>query len=739
MDITSPVFPRMTIPTVNGAGKSPHDDPKFLQTMNVLHNMMQMRQQIFGMLIDKRRNIDNECGYPTPESSQGQLTPLQYRRLHEFDWLAGTINELMANECFQATPELVEDENPETITELERSFYEELPATLSVEQSYYRPTPEMHPVWAAVTKAWVDANISRYGLLYIGFNDRRKGESLADWMRRPVDAVPYKKLPKRAKPGSPRKAEKDDGRRVLFFRSFPEDMCPVSTWVTDQNSPHFGEPETYSVTFMEVTGATSDGLTSAPMQTQEVHASRCIHLCPNPGVNPFVGHPNNERVIKPVLNITKIMGAHGEGSWKMAFSSVVFEALPGFSKYDTDAVKDAMEDWEHGLHRAFSLVGFNAKTLPPVVVDPRPGIEINLRGVSVRLRVPRRILEGSEVGQANSEQDKTEWKERVREFFNDRILIIAIIPLIDRLINVGALAPPAGDGGYVIKIPPLDAQTQSEKVNVASVVVNMLVAYLQGGADALIPPKYLLTTVLRGYFTDAEVDKMLEEAEKLVKEKAEADMEAQMQMQDATGGGDPALDGQPAPSPGNDAAGDQDGLVPPADPEKKQPSLKAPKPLAVNVIRIPPSAKHLSSGGKPARRVEFATPEERKSAYRFAMAKIKAAPKPSGAERVKSVRDAATSSRIGGEARGGNSYDRKAQRLNLFNEAGGKKKGYIVCPWTGLKMHWSDDLTQNPKGYPSFERGKIFVKAQGGGYQIPNLIAESYLANRTRGNLPMRR
>lgn len=726
---SSPIFSRMdgAAAAVRNGIKSapPGGDPRFLQTMNLLHNMATMRQQLVSMLIDKRRNIDNECGYPTPDSSHGQLTPLQWRRLHEFDWLAGTVNELMANECFQATPELVEDENPEAVTELERSFYEELPVTTKQEQSYYRPTPEMHPVWSVVKKAWVDANISRYGVIYIGFNDRRRGEQLGDWMRRPVDAVPYKKAPKKQTPGGSGDPPKDDGRRVLFFRTFPEDLCKIAKWVTDQNSLHFGEPELYSISFMDTSTTSFEAQAEAPLTQMDVHASRCIHICPNPGVNPWIGHPNNEKVIRPVLNIQKIMAAHGEGMWKMAFSTVVFEAQPGFEKYSADAVKDAMEDWENGLHKAFSLVGFTAKTLPPVVTDPRPGIEVNLRAVSVRLRVPRRILEGSEVGQANSEQDKTEWKERVREFFNDKILPTAAIPLVDRLINVGALAPPKDDSGYVIKIPPLDAQTQSEKVNVASVVVNMLVAYLQGGADTLIPPKYLLTTVLRGYFTDAEVDKMLEEAEKLVAEKAEADMEMQMKMQDAAGGGGPGDPADPTPEPNRDAAGDEDGLVPP-----EQPALN---------IRISPRGKHMSSGGKVAKRVEFGTPDERKSAYRFAMAKIKNAPKPSGADRVKSVKDAATSSRIGGEARGGNSYDRKKQRLNLYNEAGGKKKGYVVCPWTGLKMHWSDDPRENPKGYPSFERGKIFVKAQGGGYQLPNLIAESYLANRSRGNLPMRR
>ncbi len=54
-------------------------------------------------------------------------------------------------------------------------------------------------------------------------------------------------------------------------------------------------------------------------------------------------------------------------------------------------------------------------------------------------------------------------------------------------------------------------------------------------------------------------------------------------------------------------------------------------------------------------------------------------------------------------------------------------------------MHWTDDPKLNPKGYPKFERGKIFTKWQGGGYQLPNLIPESKAANASRNDVPIRK
>lgn len=149
------------------------------------------------------------------------------------------------------------------------------------------------------------------------------------------------------------------------------------------------------------------------------------------------------------------------------------------------------------------------------------------------------------------------------------------------------------------------------------------------------------------------------------------------------------------------------------------------------------------SPGKSGPRGSRANKKEWEFSKKLALAKIKNAPVPSNEAIAKALKDAAKGregkGRVGGDARGGSSADRRRQRMNLFKEFGGEKLGYIVCPWTGLKMHWSDDPKINPKGYPKFERGKIFTKCQGGGYQLPNLIPESFAANRARNDTRVRK
>lgn len=135
----------------------------------------------------------------------------------------------------------------------------------------------------------------------------------------------------------------------------------------------------------------------------------------------------------------------------------------------------------------------------------------------------------------------------------------------------------------------------------------------------------------------------------------------------------------------------------------------------------------------------FLAPEaEWKAVQRQAEAKIANAPVPSAAQVTKARAELQKAKegkiRAGGYA-GGNSKDRKRQRENLFKEFGGEKKGYVPCHGCGTKLHHSKD---NPDGYQQLERGKIFVKQQGGGYQLPNLLPECFGCNRSRNDTLLR-
>lgn len=137
-----------------------------------------------------------------------------------------------------------------------------------------------------------------------------------------------------------------------------------------------------------------------------------------------------------------------------------------------------------------------------------------------------------------------------------------------------------------------------------------------------------------------------------------------------------------------------------------------------------------------------ASKKEHKEARDLAGKKIANAPVPSetavAKARLELEKAKQGTGRAGGDSRGGSAASRRKQRENLFKEFGGEKKGYVVCHGCGVKTHHSDKPELNPNGYAKFERGKIFVKAQGGGYQLPNLLPECFGCNRSRNDQMLR-
>jgi Phage Mu protein F like protein len=134
---------------------------------------------------------------------------------------------------------------------------------------------------------------------------------------------------------------------------------------------------------------------------------------------------------------------------------------------------------------------------------------------------------------------------------------------------------------------------------------------------------------------------------------------------------------------------------------------------------------------------------ERLEIEQQAAAKIADAPVPGPAAVAKAQAELAAAKagrgRAGGQARGGSAADRRRQRRNLFAQFGGHDRGYVACHGCGTKTHWADPGSDdNPSGLARFERGKIFVKCQGGGYQLPNLLPECFGCNRNRGDKPLR-
>jgi HK97 family phage portal protein len=248
--------------------------------------------------------------------------------------------------------------------------------------------------------------------------------------------------------------------------------------------------------------------------------------------------------------------------------------------------------------------------------------------------------------------------------------------------------------------------------------------YSPGGEDSGVKIALNVSDLLRGSFKD-----MIDAWNVAVTGQFATPNEARKAIGlDPIAGGDKLVKPPPKPSPNDKPA---------PSPNDQPPEGRDFLERIGNPYHSKTSGKFATGGGG------FMAPAaEHRATIKQAKTKIANAPVPSGSSVDKARKELSEAKlgkgRAGGDSRGGGSKDRRRQRQNLFVEFGGDKKGYVPCHGCGIKTHWADKGEDNPKGYARFERGKIFTKKQGGGYQMPNLLPECFGCNRSRNDTPVR-
>lgn len=136
-------------------------------------NMLVSRQNLLQSMIDPRRNVDHECGYPDTNS----ITPYQYRELYDRESIATRVVQVLPNECWQLQPQVYEDENSENITLFEQ-VWDDLGKTLRG-KSFYQDEAA-NPIWEMLKRVDILSGIGSFGILLLGLDD---GKAL----REPID------------------------------------------------------------------------------------------------------------------------------------------------------------------------------------------------------------------------------------------------------------------------------------------------------------------------------------------------------------------------------------------------------------------------------------------------------------------------------------------------------------------------------------------------------------------------
>lgn len=477
---------------------------------------------------DTRRNINHECGYP----ETGAVTAELLHALYEREPIADRVVNLFPRECWKMQPLVYEKEKTEATTPFEISWDE---LGKSLRGVGWNKQECGSTVYEYLERLDVQCGIGSYGVLLLGYDDGLDMSLPVKGVIESGSAPASKETPYPQANQVYRlttNAAAINGRQLLYLRVFPQALAAIAQWENNFTSPRYGQPVMYSLTFHDPNTTVSDTATTPTGSTRQVHWTRVLHVADNLASSEVLGVSRMLPVLNALLDCQKIRAADGEGYWKNAFAQLFLEMLPEFADLtkDENSLKDMMEKMQNGLQRWGAMEGFTVKSVPPVIVDPTPHYDVQLRAICIKLGVPQRVFEGSERGELASSQDADSWESRLKGRRHSFIKPRIIEAFVNRLIMTGVLAEP-GEDGFTVEWPEIDTVTPTEKAQIALVKTQALTNYVSGGGEQLVAPIDYLTRFLS--FTDEEAQAILDESVAHMEEQDQLDMEKQQEKIDA--------------------------------------------------------------------------------------------------------------------------------------------------------------------------------------------------------------
>jgi len=458
-----------------------HLNEQELQVVSeIIHNHIRTRADVMRSQVDRRRDINKECGYP--ESSS--ISAKEYYDMYDRNPYAQKVVKFLPKYTWQLQPSVYET-NKDVETEFEKQW-DALGSNLSTGTAYpsFFKREEGSIIYSYLKQLDEMAGIGHYAVMLLGLDD----------------GLPLEM------PAMPRK-----GQRLTFLQVFPEYLAEITSSEQDRTSPRYGMPNTYMLTFNDVqtVGASSAG--SIITSTQQVHWTRLIHFADNRESSKVYGVPRTHSVFNCLMNIDKILGADGEGYWQGAFNILSLESHPqlgGDVKIDQQKMRNMLEAIRYGTSKEMVLNGLSAKAISPTVTDPKNHLDANVESICIQMDAPTRIFKGSERGELSSSQDAKEFVGTIKLRQRDVAIPHILVPFVDRCIWLQILPQPQE---IYAEFPDIAAKTDAEKADVAVKRLTAVGTYITTGAEAFITFKDFLTQFLG--MNDEEAQAIIENNE----------------------------------------------------------------------------------------------------------------------------------------------------------------------------------------------------------------------------------
>lgn len=420
-----------------------------------------------GITFGGSRDLYDALGY------KRLLTVADFRDRYKRGGIGARIVEAFPRATWRGGIEIVEDEDPEIITDFEEQF-EEFAKRLNI--------------WSVFNRADVLAGLGRYSVIVIGTKGNLNEEL-------------------------PRMSSSDD---ILYLGAYCEDEASISAFEENAENPRYGLPTVYKI-------RRSSGNNKLSID-RNVHWTRVIHVADNLLDDRIYGASRLERVWNDLDNLDKVVGGGSEAFWLRVHRGTVFSIAKDLkaSEPELEKMRTMAEDLAHQMRRSVAARGLEVTELGSDVSNFNSQVEALISLISGATQIPQRILLGSERGELASTQDKENWNVRVqdrRQEFAEPI----VRGFIDRLIEYGALPEP---DQYDVRWPDLFDLNEDERANVATKWAGLSKA----AGDTVVTAEEIRDRVLKlPRFTPEQIAKIEEDKARKIQEQQDAMKKAALQ------------------------------------------------------------------------------------------------------------------------------------------------------------------------------------------------------------------
>ena len=280
------------------------------------------------------------------------------------------------------------------------------------------------------------------------------------------------------------------GEGSLFeIRSLYESQLDITELNEDPISEEYGKPKFF---IFAADPSTDDRNT--PNSSFQIHPDRVIIISEDADDDGVVGTSSLEGPYNSLLDLRKILGSGGEGFYKNAAQSVIFELNDTTNFGKLKASLESFSERFDLFQRDRSRKGFFSPNLKPTVLkseleSPKDFAMASLWDVSASTGIPSSELIGEQSGKMAGEKDSESFAIAMNSRSNSHGTMM-IRKTIDWMIKFGILP----DADYEVEWQDLLAPSQDERLENAAKMAKTNLDQFKAGQDAVYSPEQIIET-----------------------------------------------------------------------------------------------------------------------------------------------------------------------------------------------------------------------------------------------------